>query len=404
VGWPFITLYALAYMSTTLLFLAPALVSLALKVNDLVGIAAAPRYLSLVASIGAALSIVANPVFGHLSDRTPGRWGMRRPWMVLGLVAGSVGILLVAVAPSIALVAVGWCVAQVFYNALLAAQVAVMADQVPRHQRGLVAGVLGVCLPVASICGAFLVNLFSPNLLALFLGPCAVAAVLILVFVVTLHDRTMPVGAKRAAHPGRFRLRDLRLSLPRDHDFTWAFVSKFLFVFAYAFLTTYQAYYLLTQLGTSEDAVPHQVFVGTLAQGVVVIVASLAGGRLSDRTRRRKVFVLAASAVFGVAMFLVAASSQFNGFVVGMALSGLGLGLYLAVDLALVVDVLPDPEHVAKDLGLFNIAGALPYSLAPIVAPVILSVANDSYAVLYAVAGGSAVLGAVAITRVRGVR
>ena len=36
VGWRFVALYALAYMSTCLLFLAPLLVSLALKVNSLV--------------------------------------------------------------------------------------------------------------------------------------------------------------------------------------------------------------------------------------------------------------------------------------------------------------------------------------------------------------------------------
>jgi Na+/melibiose symporter-like transporter len=79
-------------------------VSLALKINDLVGIDAAPGKLSLVASVGAGLSIIANPVFGHLSDRTTSRWGMRRPWMLLGLAVGSVGILIVAVAPSIAFV------------------------------------------------------------------------------------------------------------------------------------------------------------------------------------------------------------------------------------------------------------------------------------------------------------
>lgn len=146
------------------------------------------------------------------------------------------------------------------------------------------------------------------------------------------------------------------------------------------------------------------MFIGTVAQGLVVIAASLTGGRLSDRTGRRKIFVLSASAVFGAAMFVVAASNAFNGFLAGMALSGLGLGLYVAVDLALVVDVLPNPDNVAKDLGLFNIAGALPFSLAPVLAPFILSFGNDNYAVLYAVAGASAVLGALAIIPVRGVR
>src|SRR4051794_23143839 len=86
VGWGFLVLYALALTGTSLLFLAPILVTLALKVNALVGIAQAPASLALVASIGALLSMVSNPFFGKMSDRTSSRLGMRRPWMVLGLV------------------------------------------------------------------------------------------------------------------------------------------------------------------------------------------------------------------------------------------------------------------------------------------------------------------------------
>ncbi|MDQ6775083.1 MAG: MFS transporter, partial [Actinomycetota bacterium] len=42
--------------------------------------------------------------------------------------------------------------------------------------------------------------------------------------------------------------------------------------------------------------------------------------------------------------------------------------------------------NVAKDLGVFNIAGALPFAIAPAIAPVILVIGNGSYGVLYAVA------------------
>jgi MFS family permease len=103
-------------------------------------------------------------------------------------------------------------------------------------------------------------------------------------------------------------------------------------------------------------------------------------------------------------MFVVAIASTFNGFLVGMAIGGLGFGLYTAVDLALVADVLPAEDKVAKDLGVLNIAGALPFSIAPASAPVILAIASGSYGALYAVAGICAIIGAVAVLRVRGVR
>jgi MFS family permease len=160
----------------------------------------------------------------------------------------------------------------------------------------------------------------------------------------------------------------------------------------------------LNKIGSAEADAPQQIFLGTVVQSVVLIAASRIGGRLSDRTGRRKIFVLAAAIVYGLAMFAVAISSNFNGFLVGMAITGLGFGVYMAVDLALVADVLPDTDDTAKDLGVLNIAGALPSSIAPAIAPVILAISSGSYGVLYAVAGVCAIIGAVAILPVKRVR
>jgi MFS family permease len=404
VSGSFIVLYALAYTGTVLLFLAPLLVSLSLKVNALVGTHRAPTSLSLVAGTGAFIAMFANPFFGRLSDRTTSRLGRRRPWMVVGLLGGSLGILVVALAPDIRTVLVGWCIAQVFFNALLAALVAVLPDQVPVAQRGRVAGVLGICLPIASVSGTYVVQLFTGNTLAMFLAPCAIGGLLVLLFTATLDDRAL-AGADKAPWSLRELAGAFYVNPWRNPDFAWAFGSRFMFVLAYAFLTTYQAYYLLDRLGSREDDVPRQVFLATLAMSSVVVVASLFGGWLSDRTGRRKVFVGTASFVFGMAMFVIALAGSFHGFLAGMALGGLGFGLYMAVDLALVADVLPDPgAAAAKDLGVMNIAGALPSSVAPAVAPAILAVGHGSYGVLYAVAGACAVLGAGAIARVKRVR
>jgi MFS family permease len=347
--------------------------------------------------------MVGNPFFGRMSDRTASPLGMRRPWMVTGLAGGSLGVLIVALAPSIPVVLAGWCIAQLFFNALLATMVAVLPDQVPSAQRGQVAGVLGVCLPIASVCGTFLVKLFTGNLLAMFLGPCAIGGFFILLFAATLTDRRLA----RADKP-HWSLREFASTFyvnpGKNRDFSWAFASRFLFVMAYAFLATYQAYYLLHKLGTAKADVPQQIFLGTLIQSAALVAASLLGGKVSDRTGRRKIFVLAASVVYGLALFVIAAATSFSGFLVGMAIGGLGFGVYTAVDLALVVDVLPDRHHAAKDLGVFNIAGALPFAIAPAIAPAILAIGRGSYGVLYMVAGFCAVVGALAILPVRRVR
>jgi MFS family permease len=390
-------------MSTSLLFVAPLLVTLPLKVNSLVGIKQAPNSLALVAGVGALLALVGNPFFGKMSDRTTSRLGIRRPWMVTGLMGGCLGVLVVALAPSVPVVLAGWCIAQLCFNALLAVMVAVLPDQVPSVQRGLVSGVLGVCLPVASVCATFLVKLFTGSLLVMFLVPCAIGGFFILLFAVTLQDRRLAEEEKPA-----WSLREFAsifyVSPRKNPDFAWAFGSRFMFVMAYAFLVSYQAFYLLDKIGTAQADVPQQIFVGTLAQAAVIVAASFIGGRLSDRTGRRKIFVLTASIVYGLALFVIAIASDFSGFLVGMAIGGLGFGVYVAVDLALVVDVLPGNLSAAKDLGVFNIAGALPFSIAPAIAPVILALGGGSYGVLYAVAGLCAITGAFAVLPVKRVR
>lgn len=401
VGWGFIALYTAAYLSTVLVLLAPLLVTLALKINALVGPEHGPDRLAVVAAVGALVAMVGNPLVGRMSDRTTSRWGRRRPWIVVGLLGGSAGTLVVALAPTVPVVLVGWCIAQLFFNALLASMVAVLPDQVPVAQRGVVAGALGVCLPAATVCGTLIVTLFAGDPLVMFMAPCVLGGIVILIFAATVDDRPLPRSERPAWSFGEF-VRTFYVGPRTSPDFAWAFVSRFLFVLAYAFLTTYEAYYLLDRMGSAATDVPHQIFLGALTQSGVVVVASLIGGRLSDRSGRRKVFVFGAAVVYGAAMFVLAVATGFDGFLVGMALSGLGLGVYVAVDLALVVDVLPGTGTVAKDLGVFNIAGALPYSIAPAIAPVILTIGG--YTALYSVAGASAVGGAIAILFLKRVR
>ena len=306
VGGGFIALYALAYLGTTLVLIAPLLVTLALKVNTLVGIEQAPTSLALVTGVGALLAMVGNPFFGKLSDRTSSPLGMRRPWMLIGLLGGCLGVLVVALAPTVPIVLVGWCIAQLFFNALLAAMIAVLPDQIPVAQRGLVSGVLGVCLPIASVSGTFLVQLFTGNQLAMFLVPCAIGGVFVLLFAARLNDRRLDPAEKP-----NWSLREFAgtfyVNPRRNPDFAWAFASRFLFVLAYAFVTTYQVYYLLDKIGSAEADVPRQIFLGTLVQSTLVVIASLLGGKLSDWTGRRKIFVLTAAIVYGLALFVLAA-------------------------------------------------------------------------------------------------
>jgi MFS family permease len=133
------------------------------------------------------------------------------------------------------------------------------------------------------------------------------------------------------------------------------------------------------------------------------MIAGLASGRISDLTGRRKPFVIGAALLYGAGALIIALAHSFTVFYVGMALSGMGLGIYLSVDLAFVTDVLPDKEKdAAKDLGVFNIASTLPQIVAPVTAAVILVLSGGSYAAVFGAIAIVGVLAALVVLPVNG--
>ena len=409
-GKGFITAYALAYFGLWTALLTPGIVSLAIKVQQIAPQTPA-RSLSLVLAVGAFVALTSNPVFGRLSDRTTSRFGMRRPWLLGGVVAGTSALLVVATAQSVLVILIGWCLAQLAFSAVFAAMVALLPDQVPPGQRGRISGILGICQPPALIVGTFIVQLGSGTFW-MFMGPAAVGLVTVVGLVVILKDDRR---RRLDYRPPRYTLRKFAGSFwvnPRRHpDFGWAFLSRFLYFIAIATLITYQVYYLSEKLGVPTAEVPQMVFISVVVLNVVIVPASALSGWVSDRLGRRKAPVFAAALVFAVGCAIIAFAGSFTVFLIGVAVAGAGHGVYVAVDLALVSDVLPDPNDAAKDLGVFNIASVAPQSLAPAVAPLFLAIplfagstsgVGGNYTALFLAAAGSAVLAAFAITTCKG--
>ena len=128
----------------------------------------------------------------------------------------------------------------------------------------------------------------------------------------------------------------------------------------------------------------------------------MVSGAWSDRVGRRKVFVIVAGLVAGAAALILAVTQTWPGALVGAAVLGIGYGVYLSVDFALCTEVLPDEEARAKDLGVINIANALPQVFAPFLGAFLIA-SLGGYGTLYAVAAAVCVLGSVLVTRIRSV-
>jgi MFS family permease len=403
VGKLFMLLYMLAMIGAYASILTPAIIGLSLKMFE-INPEHASQNLSLVVGIGAVFALIANPLFGRLSDRTASRFGMRRPWLIGGALAGLAALLVTANAQHLGVIVVAWSVAQLAYNAVLAAGLAVLADQVPVRQRGTVSGFLGISIGVGTLAGMFMASLFSSDLFWMFMAPGLAGGVFILLFALKLKDRRL-ARQDRPKFGFVVLLKSFWVNPVKHPNFGWAWISRFAVLMGIATLTTYQTYFLIQRLGVAPDDVAQRVFIAILVSTVLLVISSTLGGMLSDKLRRRKLFVVIASLLFAVGLYYIAQSESFVHFVIGIAITGLGQGMYFAVDMALVTQVLPSRKDNAKDLGVINIANSLPQSVAPAIAPVFLAIGGPAnYISLFTAAALFALAGALLVLPIRGVR
>lgn len=407
-SWPVMFVYWLTQFAAWLALLTPVIITIALQVSRIAGPGQKEEWLGTILGIGAALAMVSAPIWGAISDRTTARIGRRKLWIVVGAASLGAGLAIMAFASSPLVFGLGWLVCQVGSNAAQAALNAVMSDIVPERQRGFMSALLGGSITAAMMAGVFITQFTEHSAIAMFLAPWLLTPVAVALFLWIVPD------APAVVEPGsRFSLigsaRSIGISALQHRDFAWAFASRFLVLFGAAFAMTYQVYYLTDHLHVPPAEVARFMVLSTSMMGALTFIVSCIGGWLSDRTGRRKPFVGVAALVMAVGLAGISMAQDFTQFLIAAALTSVGQGLYYAVDIALCVEVLPDKEDAARDMAVLQIANSLPQSLAPAVAPVLLGVAlgglaGANYPALFVFAAMMAVLGALAIIPIKGVR
>ncbi|WP_282693928.1 MFS transporter [Streptomyces sp. CC208A] len=354
--------------------------------------------LAWVTGLGAVVSLVANPLFGALSDRTVSRYGRRTPWIVAGTAGGALSLLLLGTADGAPLLFLGWCLAQLTLNAAFAAITAAVPDRVPRRQRGAVGGWLGAAQILGVVAGTGLATLAGG--VGAGYAACAAFTLVGVAPYVLRHPDLRLAAADRPAWSWRRFAAGFRLS-PRAHpDLAWAWLTRFLINLGNALVLLYLYYYLRDRLHHPDPETG--VLILTAVNGVTLLATVVAGGIWSDRTGRRKPFVLWSGVLMAVATGLLAGWQTWHGTLAAAALLGVGFGVFTSVDFALMTDVLPTAHDRGKDLGVVNIANSLPQVAAPALAAPLVNHLGG-YRVLYLAAAGVGLLGALLVRRIKGV-
>lgn len=388
-----------ANLGLWMVFFTPVQVLLPEQIAE-IGVGSKEAALGWVTGVGALVAIIVNPAAGALSDRTRLRvggraYGRRHVWTLSGAAVTLLSLLFLGVQDSVVGVAVGWAGAQVGLNVMLATLTAAVPDRVPVRQRGRVSGWIGMPQALGLVLGAVLVTAVVTGTTSGYVVMAVVLVLLAVPFALLTPDDPLPAG-DRARPRGKAIWRVFR-----EHpDFAWAWGTRFLVQLGNALGTLYLLYFLTDKVRLADPDTGLLIMILLYTAGMVA--TAVVGGRLSDSSGRRKVFVVWSGIVIAVAALLLAVWPTWPVALVASVLLGAGYGVYLAVDTALITQVLPAAVDRAKDLGVINIATAAPQVLGPaMAAPIVTHLGG--YPTLYAVTAAVTLLGAVMVVRIRAV-
>jgi MFS family permease len=355
----------------------------------------------VISGIAGFCALIAYPLTGALSDRTTSRMGRRRPWVLAGTIVFAGGLALLGLQSTLLGIGIFWSLTIIGFCMVSAALTATISDQVPVYQRGFVSGWISAPQAIGTILGLLLVVLLGLSVLLGYLVVAVALVVLVLPFLLTMPDEVLA----KVLRP-KFKLSTLLKGFwvnPVKHpDFGWTLVGRVLVNLGNALGTTLLLYFL--QYGLKRGTLAQDdLLVLTAIYLVFFTIAALAFGRLSDRVKRRKPFVYAAAYLQGLAALLLAFVPALTIAEIAAGLLGLGYGCFMAVDQALATQVLPDSHSRGKDLGIMNIATAVPQAVAPLLGAFIVA-ALVGFQGLFLFAAVAAALGGLAIIPIKSVR
>ncbi len=355
----------------------------------------------IISAIAGVCALIVFPLTGALSDRTTSRFGRRKPWIAAGTVLFAASLIALGLQSSLVGIGICWSLAISGFCMASAAITATIADQVPVEQRGFVSAWVSAPQAIGTLLGIVLVVFLGLSLIQGYLLVAGLLVVLVLPFLLLTRDERLPAVLRPPFRP-RMLITGLWIS-PRKHpDFAWTLVSRVLVNLGNALGTTLLLYFLLYGLNRGETA-EDDLLVLTLIYLVFFTASALVFGRVSDRLRQRKAFVYVAAYLQALAALLLALVPDFTVALVAAGFLGVGYGSFMAVDQALATQVLPDRHTRGKDLGIMNVALAVPQAFGPLVGAMLVA-ATGGFAGLFIASAVIAVLGGLAVLPVKSVR
>lgn len=353
--------------------------------------------LSLLLIAGGITASAANIVAGLLSDRSFARHGSRRSMAAAGLVSTVLALAGFALASSLMQLLALLILFQLSLNFLFAPLVAVLADHVPDHRKGITAAWLNFAIPAGTLATSASAILAGSVGLWIFPLLAAVVAILAGQFLLDWPSRDHAVAAPIAEASDR--------PPAGRRDFALAWIARLCVQFGAAVVLSY-LYLYMGRFGTGPDFARSRLAELTLWATPFSLVAGLAVGRLSDRTGRRLPGLIASSLGLSLALAALVIAPNIAVLTMAFAVFLTALTAFLALDSALIAELLRVSHRRGWALGWMNLTNTLPAIGAPLLTIGFAVALFDPQAIRLSlsVAAVLAAAGAASIALIRTVR
>ena len=317
----------------------------------------AGRTLFMLTIAGAVIAMVVQPTIGTISDYTMSRWGRRKPYILIGSILDVAFLTAIAFSQDLLAIALFVALLQFSSNFAQGPFQGYVPDLVPAPQVGLASALVGMMQILGNVAGfviagiAVAVDQFALGLIAL----GVLELVTMLSVVIRVREGTAPKSREGRSWVS-IAAEAWGTDILRERSFMWLVASRLAVLMAGGILTNLAVFYLSRSLGMTQDeaGVAFIPMVGLVALGTVIAVVPSA--RASDRVGRKKV-IYVSCAVGAIGIALVAIAPSFPLALVGTIIFGLSTGIFLAVDWALMTDIIPKASS-GRYMGLSNVATA----------------------------------------------
>jgi MFS family permease len=328
--------------------------------------------LATLAALVFVFSFFIQPTVGAISDYTQTRWGRRKPYIVAGAVFDAIFLVGIATASTFVALTAFVILLAISTNVARGPFQGYVPDLLPDHQVGLGSALVGLMQVAGNIVG------FGLGALANIEGNVGLAliavAVIELVTMISVVVR-VPNGPPARPRQGRSWISIAKetwgTDILREKSYIWLLASRLLVLMGGACLVNFAVLYLTDVHGLTQAEAGSAQLMMLGAAAVASMAAIIPAARLSDRIGRKPV-IYASTALGAIALAMAAFAPSVPVAVVAAAIFGGSQGTFLAVDWALMTEIIPKAAS-GRYMGLSNVATQSSTTIAVIIGGLLLT-------------------------------